>query len=162
MSSKRNPTTRAVLALRAAGVDFGEHPYAYEHKGGTRVSSRELGVDEHAVIKTLVMQDDDRKPLVVLMHGDMTVSTKALARHLGVKKVFPCDPTVAEAHTGYKVGGTSPFGMTHPLPVYLELGIVALDRLYINGGSRGFLVSMTPDELMRVLTPELVDVAIAR
>lgn len=160
--AKRNPVTRAVLALRAAAVEFGEHPYAYEPKGGTRVSARELGVDEHAVIKTLVMEDDERAPLIVLMHGDKTVSTKALARELGRRRVTPCDPAVAERHTGYQVGGTSPFGTKRPLPVYVERSVLELERVYLNGGSRGFLVSVAPAILVELLGATPVDVALDR
>ncbi len=123
------------------------------------VSSRELGVDEHSVIKTLVMEDDNKKPLIVLMHGDREVSTKNLARQIGCKVVSPCAPVVAQRHTGYMVGGTSPFGTRKPLPVYIERTIADLDRIYINGGRRGFLVSMSPVDLIRVLSPTLVEAA---
>jgi Cys-tRNA(Pro) deacylase len=157
-----HPVTPAVRALRTADVAFTPHLYDYEDKGGTRRSSSELGVDEHAVVKTLVMEDDAKKPLIVLMHGDCQVSTKALARQIGCKTVAPCTPEVAEKHTGYKVGGTSPFGTRKTLPVYCERTIVDLDRLFINGGGRGFLVAMTPSELVRVLAPTLVDVAITK
>ena len=159
----RTPVTRAVIALREAGVDFGQHPYAYEHRGGTRVSSRALGVDEHSVIKTLVMEDEAARPLIVLMHGDRTVSTKQLARQLGVKRVTPCTPDIAERHTGYQVGGTSSFGTRRTVDIYIETSIIGLDRLYINGGKRGFLVSMNPEQLELAL-PELhfVDVATER
>lgn len=152
--------TAAVRVLRAHGVAFTEHAYQYEDRGGTRVSSRALGVDEHAVVKTLVMQTDERAPLIVLMHGDCSVSTKALARQLGVRSIVPCDPAVAERHSGYQVGGTSPFGLRTPMPVYVERSILALPRLFINGGRRGFLVSMVPADLVRVLSPTPVDVAI--
>ncbi len=155
----KSPTTRAVMALRRAGVDFTAHTYAYESRGGTRVSSRELGVDEHAVIKTLVMQDENAAPLIVLMHGDRSVSTKSLARQLRVKSIAPCRPEVAEKHTGYKVGGTSPFGTRKPLPVYAERSIAELPNVYINGGSRGFLVNLLTEDLITVLEPTLVDVA---
>jgi len=156
------PVTPAVRALRAADVAFTPHLYDYEEKGGTRRSSSELGVDEHAVIKTLVMEDEAKKPLIILMHGDLQVSTKALARQLGCKTVAPCTPEVAEKHTGYKLGGTSPFGTRKALPVYCERTITELDRLFINGGGRGFLVAMTPSALVRVLSPTLVDVAITK
>lgn len=152
--------TAAVRVLRAHGVAFTEHVYQYEDKGGTRVSSRALGVDEHAVVKTLVMQTDERAPIIVLMHGDCSVSTKALARQLGVRSVVPCEPAVAERHSGYQVGGTSPFGLRTPMPVYVERSILDLPRLFINGGRRGFLVSMVPADLVRVLSPTPVDVAI--
>ena len=124
------------------------------------MSSRELGVDEHVVIKTLVMEDERKQPLIVLMHGDREVSTKNLARQIGRKTVAPCDPTVAQKHTGYLVGGTSPFGTRKPMPVYLERSIADLDRIYINGGPRGFLVALAPADLVRVLSPILVDAAV--
>jgi Cys-tRNA(Pro) deacylase len=141
-------------------VSFTEHPYRYEDRGGTRVSARELGVDEHVVIKTLVMQDERRQPLIVLMHGDREVSTRNLARQIGVKSVEPCDPATAERHTGYQVGGTSPFGTRKLLPVYVERTILDLPRIYINGGRRGSLVSLSPADLARVLSPTLVGVAV--
>ncbi len=150
--------TPAIHFLSKHGVAFTEHTYRYEERGGTRVSARELGVDEHAVIKTLVMQDDRKQPLIVLMHGDREVSTKNLARQIGAKSVSPCEPAVAEKHTGYAVGGTSPFGTRKPLPIYMERSIADLDRIHINGGRRGFLVRLTPAELVRVLSPTLVDV----
>jgi len=156
------PVTAAVRVLREHGVPFGEHPYRYEERGGTRVSSRELGVDEHIVIKTLVMEDERKQPLIVLMHGDREVSTKNLARQAGVKTVTPCRPEVAQRHSGYQVGGTSPFGTRKPLSVYMERSIANLDRIFINGGARGFLVSLPAADLVRVLSPTLVDVAIAR
>ena len=157
----RLPVTAAVRALRDHGVAFTHHPYDYEERGGTAVSARELGVDEHAVIKTLVMQDDAARPLIVLMHGDREVSTKALARLLQVKSVEPCAPAVADRHSGYQVGGTSPFATRKPMPVYVERSIAALPYVYVNGGRRGYLVGMKPDDLIRVLKPVLVDVAIA-
>lgn len=160
MAKVKLPVTAAVRALRAAGVAYGEHPYDYEEKGGTAVSARELGVDEHCVVKTLIMEDERRNPLVVLMHGDRQVSTKELARQIGVKTVSPCTPDTANRHSGYMVGGTSPFGTRKPMPVYLEQSILELPLIYINGGSRGFLVSMTPSELVRVLKPQQVNVAI--
>lgn len=153
--------TPAVHFLRRHGVAFGEHPYRYEEHGGTRVSARELGVEEHAVVKTLVMQDDRRAPFIVLMHGDREVSTKQLARHIGRRSVEPCAPAVAERHTGYMVGGTSPFGTRKPLPVFIERSILELDRVYVNGGRRGFLVSLAPSEIVRVLGATVVEVAIA-
>jgi Cys-tRNA(Pro) deacylase len=160
MSKDKQPVTAAVRVLREHGVDFTHHPYAYEARGGTEVSARELGVDEHAVIKTLVMEDDARHPLIVLMHGDREVSTKNLARLLRVKTIAPCEPAVADRHSGYQVGGTSPFGTRHPMPVYMERTIAALPRVYVNGGRRGYLVGMDPAELVRVLKPTLVDVAV--
>ena len=154
----KHPVTPAVRVLREHGVEFTHHPYEYEERGGTAVSARELGVDEHAVIKTLVMEDDAKKPLVVLMHGDREVSTKNLARHLHVKTIAPCAPAVADRHSGYQVGGTSPFGTRRAMPVYMQRTIADLPRVYINGGKRGYLVGMTPTELMRVLRPEVVDI----
>lgn len=152
--------TGAIAVLRKHHVAFTEHPYRYEERGGTSVSSRELGVPEHAVIKTLVMEDEGKQPLIVLMHGDREVSTKKLARQIGAKTVSPCAPDVAQRHSGYLVGGTSPFGTRKAMPVYMEGTIGDLDRLYINGGRRGFLVSLTPADLVRVLSPTLVDAAI--
>jgi Cys-tRNA(Pro) deacylase len=151
--------TGAVTVLRKHVVAFTEHEYRYEERGGTAVSSRELGVDEHSVIKTLVMEDENKKPLIVLMHGDREVSTKNLARQIGAKTVSPCAPDVAQRHSGYRVGGTSPFGTRKPLPIFMEKTIAELGRLYINGGRRGFLVSMAPADLIRVLSPTLVDAA---
>ncbi|TCP06789.1 Cys-tRNA(Pro) deacylase [Caldimonas thermodepolymerans] len=152
--------TPATVFLRQHGVAFEPHLYEYEEHGGTRVSARELGVDEHCVIKTLVMEDERRQPLIVLMHGDRTVSTKQLAREAGLKKVQPCQPEVAQRHTGYQVGGTSPFGTRKALPVYMEASIAELPRIYINGGRRGFLVAIDPKELVRVLQPTPVNVAL--
>jgi Cys-tRNA(Pro) deacylase len=151
--------TGAIALLRQHGVVFTEHTYRYEERGGTAVSSRALGVDEHSVIKTLVMEDEHKKPLIVLMHGDREVSTKNLARQAGCKTITPCAPEVAQRHTGYMVGGTSPFGTRKPLPIFMERSIADLDRLYINGGRRGFLVAMSPADLIRVLSPTFVDVA---
>ena len=152
--------TPAVHFLRKHGVAFTEHPYRYEEHGGTRVSSRELGVDEHAVVKTLVMEDEVKRPLIVLMHGDREVSTKQLARQIGRKTIEPCDPAVAQRHTGYAVGGTSPFGTRKPLPVFVERTILELERLYINGGRRGLLVGVAPGDLTRVLGATPVEVAL--
>ncbi|MBI3149482.1 MAG: Cys-tRNA(Pro) deacylase [Betaproteobacteria bacterium] len=159
MSQEKTPVTSAVRVLRAHQVEFTHHLYNYEEKGGTAVSARELGVDEHAVIKTLVMEDERKEPLVVLMHGDREVSTKKLARLLGVKTVQPCTPAVADRHSGYQVGGTSPFGLRRAMPVYLEASIAELPYLYINGGKRGYLVGMKPADLLRVLQPTLVGAA---
>jgi Cys-tRNA(Pro) deacylase len=142
--------------LREKGLTFTEHPYKYEDKGGTAVCARELHVDEHSVIKTLVMEDDARHPLIVLMHGDMEVSTKDLARHMGVKRVTPCAPETAQKHTGYLVGGISPFGTRRNIPVYMEETIVDIPRIYINGGRRGLLVGLDPHEVVRLLAPTLV------
>lgn len=151
--------TRATAFLRQHGVPFTAHTYDYEAHGGTRVSSAKLGVDEHAVIKTLVFEDDAKAPFLVLMHGDRTVQTQALARQLGRKHVRPCQPEVAQRHTGYLVGGTSPFGTKKPLPVCLERSVTALPTLFINGGQRGFLVQLDPAQLVRALQPTLVDCA---
>jgi Cys-tRNA(Pro) deacylase len=152
--------TPATQFLRRQGISFSEHPYQYEEHGGTAVSARELGVDEHAVVKTLIMQDDAAKPLVVLMHGDRKVSTKNLARQIGCKSVEPCKPEVANRHSGYLVGGTSPFGTKKTMPVYIEQSILALDRIYINGGRRGFLVGLDPGVLHDVLPLKAVNCAI--
>jgi len=154
------PITPAVRILRAAKVDFSSHLYDYEDRGGTTVSSRTLGVDEHAMIKTLIMEDEKHNPLVVLMHGDREVSTKTLARILGVKTVTPCLPETAAKHTGYLVGGTSPFGTRKVMPVYMEETITDLPRIYINGGKRGYLVSLDPKEVVRVFNPKMVRVGI--
>ncbi len=159
MTKEKYPVTAAVRVLREHDVAFTHHPYEYEARGGTEVSARELGVDEHAVIKTLVMEDDAKRPFVVLMHGDREVSTKGLARLLGVKTVTPCAPAVADRHSGYQVGGTSPFGTRRAMPVYMERSIAALPCLYINGGRRGYLVGMAPADLARVLKPVPVDIA---
>jgi Cys-tRNA(Pro) deacylase len=153
-------STPAIHFLRKHKVAFVEHEYRYEEHGGTRVSARELGVDEHAVVKTLLMEDERREPLIVLMHGDREVSTKQLARQTARKTVTPCDPAVAQKHTGYMVGGTSPFGTRKALPVYIEQSILELDTVYINGGRRGFLVALSPQEIARVLRPTPVNVAI--
>ena len=159
MAKPDYPVTAAVRVLRERGVDFSHHPYAYEERGGTAVSARELGVPEHAVIKTLVMEDEAKRPLVALMHGDREVSTKALARAIGVKTIAPCAPADADRHSGYQVGGTSPFGTRKAMPVYAQRTIVDLPRVYINGGKRGYLVGMAPADFVRVLAPTLVDMA---
>jgi Cys-tRNA(Pro) deacylase len=160
MAKADYPVTQAVRLLRDKKVEFTPHLYDYEEKGGTRRSSEELGVNEHAVVKTLVMEDESRRPLIVLMHGDREVSTKQLARTLGVKSVNPCDPNIAQKHTGYLVGGTSPFGTRARLPVYVERTIFDLAKIYINGGKRGFLVSLDPKVLREVLPVTDVEVAI--
>jgi Cys-tRNA(Pro) deacylase len=159
--AKSLPVTNAIRVLREHRVTWTDHPYAYEDRGGTAVSARELGVDEHACIKTLIMEDDAKRPLIVLMHGDREVSTKNLARAIGVKTVQPCAPDVADRHSGYQVGGTSPFGTRRAMPVYLQRTIADLPYLYVNGGRRGYLVGMRPAELVRVLAPTLVDIATA-
>jgi Cys-tRNA(Pro) deacylase len=161
MASPKPPVTPAVRELRRHAVEFVPHLYAYVERGGAAASSAALGIGQHQVIKTLVMETDTGDPLMVLMHGDTQVSTKALARRLGVKLVRPCEPTVAERHTGYRVGGTSPFGTRRAMPTYVQWTIADLDRIWINGGKRGFLVEMAARELLRVLQAELVDVAAA-
>jgi Cys-tRNA(Pro) deacylase len=153
--------TPATALLRQHKVPFSEHPYDYEEHGGTSVSSRELGVDEHHVVKTLVMQDEAARPLIVLMHGDCKVSTKNLARNIGCKSVEPCKPDVAQRHSGYQVGGTSPFGTRKAMPVYVEQSILELETIYINGGRRGFLVGIAPRVLTDVLGARPVHCALA-
>ncbi len=160
MTRDKTPMTPAVRVLREAGVAFTEHPYTYVEHGGTATFAREAGVDEHQVIKTLILEDDAKRPFVVLMHGDREVSTREMARILGVKSVRPCSPETAERHSGYMVGGTSPFGLRKPLPVYVEATILELPKIYINGGKRGFLVGLAPQDLVRVLKPTPVKVAI--
>ena len=152
--------TQATVFLKAHRVAYTEHEYAYVEHGGTEVSARSLGVPEHEVVKTLVMQDETGKPLIVLMHGDRKVSTKNLARQAGVKRIEPCTPEAAQRHSGYQVGGTSPFGTRKKLPVYMERTILELPKIYINGGRRGFLVGLAPGEVARTLTPSLVTVAL--
>lgn len=156
------PVTPAVRLLREKKVEFEPHLYNYEERGGTKHSADSLGVDEHAVVKTLVMETEARKPLIVLMHGDREVSTKNLARAIGVKSVLPCDLAKAQKHTGYMVGGTSPFGTKAQLPVYVERTIFELAKIYINGGKRGFLVSLNPHDLRALLPVEEVEVAIEK
>ena len=160
MGKDKGTVTPAVRMLREFNVNFSEHPYKYEERGGTEVSARELGVDEHTVVKTLIMEDDKKNPMVVLMHGDLVVSTKYLARLLDVKSVRPCTPDVAQKHSGYIVGGTSPFGTRKIMPVYMEETILGLPKIYINGGKRGYLVGIDPKELMRVIKPAMVRVGI--
>jgi Cys-tRNA(Pro) deacylase len=152
--------TPATVFLKKHRVSYTEHAYDYVEHGGTEVSSRALGVPEHAVVKTLVMQDENAKPLIVLMHGDRKVSTKNLARQAGAKRIEPCKPEDAQRHTGYQVGGTSPFGTRKKLPVYLERSILGLPKIYVNGGRRGFLVGIAPAEVARTLAPTLVTVAL--
>jgi Cys-tRNA(Pro) deacylase len=152
--------TPATQWLRAKGIAFSEHPYDYVDHGGTAESARQLGVDEHQVVKTLVMQDDKARPLIVLMHGDRQVSTKNLARAIGVKSVEPCTPEAAQRHSGYLVGGTSPFGTRKPLPVWVEGSVLDLDRIYINGGRRGYLVSIVPAVLLESLGAGVVHCAL--
>ena len=160
--SKHVSETPATVFLRKHAVPFTEHPYEYEEHGGTRVSARELGVEEHAVVKTLVMEDEVKKPLLMLMHGDRNVSTKNFARQIGAKRVEPCTSELAQRHTGYLVGGTSPFGTRKAIPVYVEKTILDLEKIYINGGRRGYLVGIAPGELVRVLKPTVVEVALEK
>jgi Cys-tRNA(Pro) deacylase len=159
MAKEWTPVTPAILFMKKNGINFTLRPYRYEEHGGTNVAARELGVDENTVIKTLVMEENGGKPLIVLMHGDRMVSTKSLARIIGVKSVSPCDPHVAEKHTGYRVGGTSPFGTKHLLRIFMEEGIATLPKILINAGSRGLLAEMEPAELIRTLQPVSVKVA---
>ncbi|WP_417283806.1 Cys-tRNA(Pro) deacylase [Comamonas sp.] len=160
MKPTNAPETPATTFLQQHGADYSSHLYAYEEHGGTKVSSRELNVDEHSVIKTLVMENESAKPLIVLMHGDCKVSTKELARQAGYKKIEPCKPEVANRHTGFLVGGTSPFGTKKKMPVFVEKSILELPRIYINGGRRGYLVGIAPSELLRLLEPQVVEVAL--
>lgn len=153
------PETPATKFLKSHRIPHSNHLYAYEEHGGTKVSARELNVDEHAVVKTLVFEDESAKPLIVLMHGDCKVSTRELARQIGCRKVEPCKPEVASRHTGYLVGGTSPFGTKKAMPICLEKTILDLPLIYINGGRRGYLVGVHPHDLLRALNPTLVEVA---
>ena len=152
--------TPATAMLQKAGVAYTEHEFQYVEHGGTSHSSASMGVPEHQVIKTLVMEDDKGEPLVVLMHGDRKVSTKELARQAGAKRIAPCKPEAATRHSGYLIGGTSPFGTRKRMPIYLERSVLDLPRIYINGGRRGYLLGMDPAELVRVLSPALVEVAL--
>ena len=162
MSTDKTPITPAIRFLRDHGVEFVPHQFQYQERGGTSVSSRELGVSEHAVIKTLIMETDRKDALVVLMHGDLQVSTKNLARFMSVKSVSPCTPETANRLSGYQVGGTSPFGLRTPLPLYMQSTIADLERIYINGGGKGFLIEIATRELIRVLKPIHVDVSTER
>lgn len=155
------PETQATKFLKSHKIAFSNHLYAYEEHGGTKVSARELNVDEHAVVKTLIFEDEQAKPLIVLMHGDCKVSTKELARQIGCKKVEPCKPEVANRHSGYLVGGTSPFGTKKAMPVYLEKSILDLPLIYINGGRRGYLVGIHPHDILRTLNAKPVTTALA-
>lgn len=157
--SKHVSETPATQFLRRHKVAFGEHPYDYVEHGGTEESARQLGVDEHCVVKTLVMEDEHAKPLIVLMHGDRTVSTKNLARQTGAKRIEPCKPDVANRHSGYLVGGTSPFGTKKAMPVYVESSILELGTIYLNGGRRGYLVSLDPAVLTALLDAKPVQCA---
>lgn len=158
-SKKKEPVTQAVRMLRAAAIPFEGHTYPYLAGGGTAHSSRELGVDEHLVIKTLIMEDEGDNPLIMLMHGDREVATGLLARALGVKRIQPCDPKTADRHSGYQVGGTSPFGTRHPMPVHAESSIADLPRIYINGGKRGYLIEIAPRPALVLLEANLVQAA---
>jgi Cys-tRNA(Pro) deacylase len=152
--------TPATAWLRAQGIEFSEHPYEYVEHGGTAESARQLGVGEHAVVKTLVMEDERGAPLVVLMHGDREVSTKNLARAIGAKSVTPCKPEAAQRHSGYLIGGTSPFGLKKPMPVYVQASVLALPRIHINGGRRGYLVGIDPAVLVKALGAQSVECAL--
>ena len=160
MTKDKVGVTAALRVLRERGVEFSEHFYRYMERGGTSVGARELGLPEHTLVKTLVMEDEERRPMIVLMHGDLEVSTKVLARLLKVKRIEPCAPETAQRHTGYMVGGTSPFGTRKAMPVYMEETILDLPKIYINGGKRGFLLGMDPREVVRVLRPVPVRVGI--
>jgi Cys-tRNA(Pro) deacylase len=160
MAKERFPTTPALLELKAKGALFALYAYKYEDKGGTKAAALKLGIAEHSVIKTLIMEDETGKPLIILMHGDKEVSTKSLARILGVKSITPCQPQVAQRYTGYKVGGTSPFGTKRKMPVYVEKTIGDLTNVFINAGSRGLLAKMSPAQIIRILQPIMVSVAI--
>lgn len=160
MAKEKIPSSPAIRVLNAQSAVFTLRMYKYEERGGTKVSARELGVDEHCVIKTLIMEDENANPLIILMHGDKEVSTKALARVIGTKSIVPCRPEVAQKHSGYKVGGTSPFGTRKTLPVYMEKTIADLQKIFINAGSQGLLAQMAPSEIVRILNPVMVNVAI--
>lgn len=152
------PVTTAVRLLRDKKIQFQPYFYEYEEKGGTAVSSRELGVDEHIVVKTLIMEDDAKKPMIVLMHGDRQVSTKQLARELNVKIVKPCEPEMANRHSGYVVGGTSPFATKKQMPVIMQKTIIELPFIFINGGKKGFLVKVATVDVVKILSPRLLDI----
>ena len=156
------PVTPAVRFLRERKVDFVPRLYDYVEKGGTRESARQLGVDEHAVVKTLVFETNEKKPLIVLMHGDREVSAKNLARLLGVKSAEPVSPEKASKLTGYLVGGTSPFGTRTKMSVFVEKSILSLEKIYINGGKRGFLVEIEPSVLTQALNAQAIEVAIEK
>lgn len=160
MAKDKTPVTPATRLLKQAKIDYTTHIYAYEERGGTAVSARELQLEEHHVIKTLVMEDENCNPMIVMMHGDQEVSTKSLARKIGVKTVSPCNADSARKHTGYQVGGTSPFATRKLLPIYMEKTIQSLQTIYINGGKRGFLVGLSPQDMIDILTPTLVEVGI--
>ncbi len=160
MTKDKSPVTLAIRVLRDYGISFSEHTYAYVDRGGTAEGARQLGFDEHSLVKTLIMEDELKKPFIVLMHGDREVSVKELARIIKVKRITPCTPEIAQKHSGYMVGGTSPFGTRKVMPVYVEETILELPKIYINGGRRGYLVGIDPKELLRVFNPTFVKVAI--
>ncbi len=161
MSKDKTPATPAVRYLREKSISFSEHPYKYIEHGGTKAFAEETGFDEHLVVKTLVFEDDTKRPFVILMHGDREVSAKELARVLGVKSVKPCAPETAERHSGYLVGGTSPFGLRKPMPVYIEATLLEAPRVYINGGRRGFIVGLDPKDIVATLGATPVNVGIS-
>lgn len=152
--------TPATAFLKKLGIGYTEHVYEYVEHGGTSVSSSALGVDEHHVVKTLIFENDKRAPLCVLMHGDRKVSTKELARQIGAKRVAPCTPEDAHRHSGYQVGGCSPFGLRKPMPVYVEKSILALEKIYINGGRRGYLLGMPPGDVVKAVKPVEIEAAL--
>lgn len=158
MAKERTPSTPALRMLKEHGVHFTVRPYKYEERGGTRIAARELGIDEHIAIKTIVMEDDNGYPFIILMHGDREISTKTMARIVESKRVTPCDPQTALKYTGYVVGGTSPFGTKKTLPIYVEKSILDLPKIMINGGRKGLLVEMSPHDLVSVLKPTTVSV----
>lgn len=162
MSKEKSHVTPAIRFLRAQKVQFAEHPYQYVERGGTSTFAKQYHVDEHMVIKTLIMEDENANPMIVLMHGDREVSTRELARTIGAKRVTPCTPQTANKHSGYVVGGTSPFGTRKAMPVYMEETILDLPKIYINGGTRGYLVAMDPSEIVRTLNPTMIHVAIEK
>lgn len=160
MSKKKKLVTAAIRILRTHNINFTEHLFDYEEKGGTAQGASALGVDEHLLVKTLIMEDDQKNPLVVLMHGDLQVSTKKLARFIGVKSISPCEPNVANKHSGYVVGGTSPFATRRIMPVFMEASILQLPCIYINGGRRGYLLGIKPNDIERALSVTLVQVGV--
>ncbi|MDO9515052.1 MAG: Cys-tRNA(Pro) deacylase [Syntrophales bacterium] len=160
MAKEKIPSTPAIRTLKENGVTFTLRAYKYEDRGGTEVAARELGCDEHQTVKTLVMEDEHKKPFIILMHGDRQVSTKNLARAIGTKGVTPCDPALAQKHTGYMVGGTSPFGIRKAMPIYAEESILDLPKIFINAGHRGLLAEMDPVEMARIIDLKPVRVGI--
>lgn len=159
MKSEKYPVSQAVRHLREHNIEFSAHVYSYVDHGGTKIAAEQLGIEEHKIIKTIVMEDESKKPLIVLMHGDREVSAQLLARRIGAKRITPCDPKDVTKHTGYIVGGTSPFGTKTKLPTYMEKSILDIDTAYINGGKRGFLVGLTPNDVLKSLAPTVVEVA---